>query len=203
MPVDPTELEQIVVNLVVNARDPMPRGGELAIATQRVERTYRAVDTGDAARIPHALLVVADTGVGIAAEARSRLFEPFFTTKQPELGTGLGLATVHAIVERARGQVWFESEPGRGTTFKISFPWRARRRTERRRMTERRRLTLEPAKRLNRPLARLPEITELLIFITAVDERSIRRAGHRLHISLSPGEVRLRRRLLVLVRLRR
>ena len=120
---DPAQLDQVIMNLAVNARDAMPRGGRLTIAAENL-----ALDEG-AARArpgaspgPHVALRVSDTGVGMSAEVRRRVFEPFFTTKPPGEGTGLGLATVHGLVRQMGGVIAFESEEGRGTSFEILLP---------------------------------------------------------------------------------
>jgi len=120
---DPGQIEQVLLNLVINARDAMPGGGLLAIETSS------AVLDEDRVRYrPHmsagsfVVLTVSDTGVGMDAETQERIFEPFFTTKGPSKGTGLGLAMVYGIVKQHNGFIDLQSEPGRGTTFRIFFP---------------------------------------------------------------------------------
>jgi PAS domain S-box-containing protein len=121
--VDPTQLEQIVINLCVNARDAMPKGGRLALASKlhrmRDPATCRSCKIAGGR---FAVLSVSDTGTGIAEDVRSHIFEPFFTTKEVGKGTGLGLSMVYAAVEQAGGHICLDSTPGEGTTFRICLP---------------------------------------------------------------------------------
>ena len=165
--VDPGQVEQVVMNLVVNARDAMPQGGRLNVETGEAVLDAAAVaDSPDAQPGEYVMLSVSDTGVGMPPEVRARIFEPYFTTKEVGKGTGLGLSTAYGIVRQSDGHIAVASEPGLGTTFRIYLP-----RSE-----------------APKPVAveaggeRMPEGTEHILLVE--DDSSVRRLGKELLVRL-------------------
>jgi CheY-like chemotaxis protein len=119
---DPGQLEQVLVNLVVNARDAMPDGGRVTVGTEVVELDEVQARRAGAGPGRYGVLTVADTGVGMSPEVQARVFEPFYTTKEPGQGTGLGLSTTYGIVREAGGHIEVISQVGHGTTFRVYLP---------------------------------------------------------------------------------
>jgi two-component system, cell cycle sensor histidine kinase and response regulator CckA len=179
---DPGSLEQVIVNLAVNARDAMPTGGKLTMETANVAldeeyaRKHVGVQPG-----PHVMLAVTDTGTGMDRATQARIFEPFFTTKGKGKGTGLGLSTVFGIVQQSGGSIWVYSEPGEGTTFKVYLP-----RVDA--AAERLRSSRPPANLRGSETILLVEDDEQ---VRAVARAILRHNGYEVVESRSPGEALL------------
>ena len=160
---DPGQVEQVIMNLVVNARDAMPTGGKLLIATSNSEiDERRAASHIEVAPGSYVQLAITDTGEGMNEQTRARIFDPFFTTKEKDKGTGLGLSTVHGIIRQSDGYIWVDSELGHGTTFTILLP----------------RVIPETA-RATRPLAVLPRTTGSETILVVDDEEALRKVVSR------------------------
>jgi signal transduction histidine kinase len=161
---DPGQIEQVVINLAVNARDAMPAGGRLTVSTANRAFTADSPDRPNGVRPgAYVTLSVSDTGVGMAPEIQARMFEPFFTTKEPGKGTGLGLSTVYGIVQQSGGHVTVESAPGRGARFTIYLPRHA---------------AAEGPGPTRSDRRRLPGGTETLLLVE--DEAAVRSSARRL-----------------------
>jgi PAS domain S-box-containing protein len=178
---DQVQIEQVVMNLVVNARDAMPRGGTVTLSTARAELDGDpAASPPDVAAGRYACVVVSDTGVGMDEATRTRMFEPFFTTKAPGKGTGLGLSTVYGIVKQSGGHVEVSSAPGEGTTVRVYLPRAA---------------PVEHAAAGPAPTVAGGTETILLVededAVRAIDERLLRRLGYRV-LPATTGEEALR-----------
>jgi CheY-like chemotaxis protein len=162
--VDPAQVEQVILNLAVNARDAMPEGGRLTVETANVfldedySRLHRDVQPG-----PFVMLAVTDTGFGMDESTQSRIFEPFFTTKEQGKGTGLGLSTVYGVVKQCGGHIWVRSFEGEGTIFKIYFP------------REKRKLNSDTGRKIARNTRHGSETV-----LVVEDEESVRRTAVRI-----------------------
>jgi PAS domain S-box-containing protein len=170
---DPGQLEQVLLNLAINARDAMPRGGRLSVETAAVELTERSAVVSHGITVRpgrYAQVAVSDTGHGMDKATLAHMFEPFFTTKGVGQGTGLGLATVYGIVKQSEGYVWAYSEPGRGTTIKVYLPLAEAPASE---------VTPEDRTRLPRAGGELVLIVEDEAQVRAIASRALSEAGYR------------------------
>jgi len=159
---DPGQVEQLIMNLAVNARDAMPQGGQLLIETRNAEVGDLHPRLRDGVRPGrYVMLIVSDTGIGMDSETQAHMFEPFFTTKEPGKGTGLGLPIVYGVVKQTGGWTHVDSKPGRGTTFEIYLPW-----------AEETETNGAPVSDLEGDLAAAPKGTETILLVE--DETGIR-----------------------------
>ena len=165
---DPTQIDQVVMNLAINARDAMPRGGKLIIETSNTEldENYIQQHHVDLRPGPYVLLTITDTGIGMDKKTQARIFEPFFTTKEPGKGTGLGLATAYGIVQQSGGYIWVHSELDKGASFKVYMP----------RVTE----TATPVEPETSP----PILSGTETILLAEDEDALRELSHQLLVSM-------------------
>jgi two-component system, cell cycle sensor histidine kinase and response regulator CckA len=201
---DPGQMEQVILNLAVNSRDAMPNGGSLTITTRDVEldesdsRSHEGAPPGK-----YVMLSVSDTGDGMDTETQAHIFEPFFTTKAPGKGTGLGLATVYGVVKHSDGWIWVDSEPGRGTTFKIYLPRVEDERVEESGIEEapptefaaqESQVMEQPASKAAPSLATAPKGTETVLVVEDQDgirdivRESLRRNGYKVLIAVDGNE---------------
>ncbi|HHE47119.1 MAG TPA: response regulator, partial [Bacteroidetes bacterium] len=177
---DPGQIEQIIINLAVNARDAMPDGGQMVIETQNVELDEEYAKThADVVPGPHVMLAISDTGCGMTDEVRMQIFDPFYTTKEEGKGTGLGLSTVYGIVKQSGGNIWVYSEPGKGTAFKVYLPMVAK---------EADKLSLDA------DMGDLPRGTETILVVEDEDGvrklacRSLKKQGYKIIQAANGGE---------------
>jgi two-component system cell cycle sensor histidine kinase/response regulator CckA len=160
---DPGQVEQLIMNLAVNARDAMPEGGQLLIETRNAEIGNAHPRLRDGVRPGrYAMLIVSDTGVGMDGETQAHMFEPFFTTKEPGKGTGLGLPIVYGVVKQTGGWTHVDSKPGQGTIFEIYLPWAEETETK----------ALAPVSEAQSDLAAAPRGIETILLVE--DESGIR-----------------------------
>jgi CheY-like chemotaxis protein len=168
--VDPTSMEQVIINLAVNARDAMPRSGRLYISTETAQIEQRMVFDEGLEPGEYVVLTIRDTGYGMEPEVLEHAFEPFYTTKESGQGTGLGLSTVYAIIKQYQGAIRLQSEPGEGTEFKIFLP----------RVSHIEQMMLNLPQHTN--LAPLPSGSETILLVE--DEEGVRRMASRMIQSL-------------------
>jgi len=179
---DPSQVEQVIMNLAVNARDAMPQGGKLTIETANVELDEQYAEKRISVRPGQFVrLSISDTGCGMAATTRERIFEPFFSTKEHGKGTGLGLATVYGVIKQSGGHIWVYSEPGHGSTFKVYLP----------------QVDVQPLETKRRPASLSPRGNETVLIVEdetpvrKIAERVLTTAGYRVLTAATPREALL------------